>query len=207
LGELVWWHRRIRALATWYNGLNEKAKVQHYNLTGNIAVSWAKAYPKYPTLMHIPPDYFEHMKILDIGCGPLPFALAFTNCEIYGIDPLLASYRRIGFPVDSYSKRLKYVSCPAEKMPFEDNFFDAIISFNAIDHVDDLAQVAQETSRVLRPGGIIRLWIEQHPPRILEPWLVDDETIIKYFGHLGIRKISETPTPGGNTNVVWGNRD
>jgi len=157
--------------------------------------------------MHIPIDYFRGMRILDIGCGPLPFALAFTDCEIYGIDPLLDMYGRMDFPVDKYSHRLTYVSCPAENMPFQDDFFDAIISSNAIDHVDDLARAAQEISRVLRPGGIVRFGIEQHAPRVLEPWLINDETIIKHFGHLGIKKISESPTPGGNTWVVWGNTD
>jgi len=206
LGELVWWHKRIRELTTWYNGLDDNKKVKQYNLIGNVAVSWTNAIPKYPRLIQLPTDYFQNMKILDIGCGPLPFALAFTDCEIYGIDPLLDMYRRMGFPVDEYSKRLTYVSCPAENMPFEDEFFDAIISVNAIDHVDDLAQVASEISRVLRPGGIVRFWIEYHTPRILEPWSIDDATIIRYFGRLGIKKISELPTSGGNT-VVWGNKN
>ena len=35
-------------------------------------------------------------------------------------------------------------------MPFEDGFFDAVISVNAIDHVNDFAETAKEIKRVLK---------------------------------------------------------
>ena len=86
---------------------------------------------------------------------------------------------------------MTYVKGRAEDMPFEDGVFDAIISVNAIDHVDDIGQSAREISRVLAPGGIVRLEAHYHRPSKLEPHSLSDDTMIRYFGHLGVRKVGE----------------
>lgn len=46
----------------------------------------------------------------------------------------------------------------AEQLPYSDNFFDAVVSFHAIEHVQDVDRVVQEMFRVLKPGG--RVYIE-----------------------------------------------
>jgi SAM-dependent methyltransferase len=196
LGELVWWYRFIRQYRSWYYKLDHRLRVEEFNLIGNIAMAHAKLVPYYTILLNIPKDYFQGMRILDVGCGPLPHSLEFTDCEIYGIDPLIDMYKRLNFPIEKYSDRYNVVNAPAECMPFKDEFFDAIISINAIDHVDDLLRVAGEITRVLRPGGIFILCVESHRPRLLEPWFIDDEIVKTQFNHLTIRRIIDIPSSG-----------
>lgn len=145
----------------------------------------------YPERLLVPRDYFKGKKILDVGCGPLPCALAFTDCQVYGLDQLLDRYRRLGFPLDTYPSRMTYVVGGAESMPFADAAFDAVISVNAIDHVDDFPKAAAEMRRVLRPDGILRMEVHYHPPNICEPWCLDDEVILRHFGQLVLRKVHE----------------
>lgn len=222
----AFWRREIQIYIAWYEGKisqlygvpapADDIKVKDYSLQENAIRTWAKAdINKYPNHLLIPRDYFQGKRILDIGCGPIPYALAFTDCEIFGLDPMINKYKKLGFPLDSYPERLTYVKGDAEKMPFEDNFFDAVISVNAIDHVDNFSAAAKEASRVLRPEGILRLEVHYHQSTVTEPWAIDDDMVLKLFGHLGIRRVHERPytelyperPQEGEMLVVWANRD
>jgi ubiquinone/menaquinone biosynthesis C-methylase UbiE len=66
-----------------------------------------------------------------------------------------------------------------------------VISVNALDHVDDFPKTAEEISRVLQPEGILRIETNYHQPTTCEPWPLSDELIIKHFGHLNVKKVSE----------------
>ena len=219
--------RQIKRYVDWYEGKieylydvprpSDEIKVTGYGPDGNAIRTWAHSSAnislKYPSRLLIPRDYFAGKRILDVGCGPIPSALAFTDCEIYGLDQLVEKYRALGFPLEEYSQRLTYVQGDAEDMPFEDEFFDGVISVNAIDHVDDFPSAAKEITRVLRPEGILRMEIHYHLPTVNEPWALDDDIVIKHFGHLGMRKVHEQPyinlypelPERGEMLVVWAN--
>lgn len=49
----------------------------------------------------------------------------------------------------------------AESMPLPDQSVDAVMSLNAMHHMDDLEQAARELFRVLKPGGKVLLIDEQ----------------------------------------------
>jgi SAM-dependent methyltransferase len=224
LGELLFWRLELQRMIDWYQGKTadlrgvavptEGARVVGYDLKENAMRTWLKALiRRYPSSLLVAEDYFAGKRILDIGCGPIPFATAFTDCEIYGLDQLADHYRRLGYPLDSYSDRFTYVKASAESIPFEDGFFDAVISVNALDHVDDFPRSAREMSRVLRPGGVLRLEVHYHQPTLLEPWSLNDEVILEHLGHLGIRKVSERPfqkssgDPSEEKIAVWSSGD
>jgi SAM-dependent methyltransferase len=229
-GELWFWDGRIqREYINWYRGKiahldgvpapidGTKIKIRDFDLKENAIHTWVNAnIDRYPNRLRVPGDYFSGKRILDIGCGPNPYVLGLTNCRVFGLDQLLSEYRKLGFPLDKFSDRLTYVAGCAERMPFEDNCFDAVVSVNAIDHVDDLLATAKEVTRILRPEGILRMETHYHQAKnIEEPWVLNDDVIIKYFGHLGMRKISEIPftrlfpehPERGEKLVVWANRD
>jgi SAM-dependent methyltransferase len=173
---------------------------------------------RYPEALKIARDHFAGKRILDLGCGPYPLSIAFTDCEIVGLDPLVRQYESVGFPLSEFADRVTFVRGFAEDMPFASGSFDAVFSVNAIDHVDDFAAAAREISRVLKPGGIVRMQVHYHAPTRLEPNALDDGRILEHLGHLGIAKVSdeqavvsardagdkprETP---GERFVVWAN--
>ena len=48
------------------------------------------------------------------------------------------------------------------EMPFEDNFFDIVVSSEVIEHTPDLEKAIREIYRVLKPGGIMILSTPNH---------------------------------------------
>jgi SAM-dependent methyltransferase len=224
--ELRFWGKEIRPIIDWYLGKiphywnilapTDDSKVTDFDVKRNAILTWAKAsLDYYPNHLLLPTNYFAGSVILDIGCGPIPHAQAFTGCQIYNLDPLLDEYRKLGFPLELHSPRSIFVSSRAEKTPFETGYFDAVISVNAIDHVDDLRAVAREMARVLKPGGILRFEAHYHRATMLEPWSLCDETILRHFAPLGIKKIQERPyneldpdsaTEKGEVLAIWANK-
>lgn len=49
------------------------------------------------------------------------------------------------------------VAGDAQKLPFADASFDAVVSTSVFEHLPDPAQAAAEVARVLRPGGVARM--------------------------------------------------
>jgi SAM-dependent methyltransferase len=49
--------------------------------------------------------------------------------------------------------RARFVCAGGEALPFSDGRFDAVLSFDVFEHVQDPARVLAECRRVLRPGG------------------------------------------------------
>ena len=45
----------------------------------------------------------------------------------------------------------------ARQMPFEDDEFDVVFSYNSFEHIDDAGLAAQEAWRVVKPGGTVYL--------------------------------------------------
>lgn len=115
---------------------------------------------------------------LDIGCGPRgSLEWADMTKERYGLDPLANEYLKLG--ADKH--KMKYVASGAEKIPFDDGYFDIVTSFNNIDHVDDLDQTIAEIKRVLRPGGTFMLLTEVgHEPTPTEPIVLDFSIVDKF---------------------------
>lgn len=96
---------------------------------------------------------------LDIGCGTgfplvdLAMRLGEHSC-VYGVDPWDAGLERI-------RKKLRVCGVNnvvlhngvAEHLPFDDDFFDLVVSNNGINNVADMQASLCEVGRVLKPGG------------------------------------------------------
>ena len=220
--EVRFWKGELRRYIEWYEGKvadvygvpaprAELREQQYGDLTRNAVATWLRTCDsRYPEHLCVDPDAFAGMRVLDIGCGPVPFALGFKFCEVHALDQLLPAYREIGFPFDIYPPRLTWLVGRAEEIPAPADSFDAIVSVNAIDHVDDLPAVAREITRVLRPQGAIRIEAHYHDPTVVEPWKLDDAVMMRHFGHLQVRKLHErfVSWPGRAQDerlVVWGN--
>lgn len=222
--EIKFWRKQIKTYISWYNGeIHElyghptpKNKVKAHTLELSAILTFFEVHQKVKYLndLQLGVDEFAGMRVLDIGSGPFPSGLCFTNCDVYSLDPLIDSYLTAGYPLHCYEARGRFVHAKAESMPFDDGFIDAVISVNAIDHVNDFGQTAKELKRVLKQGGKFRMHVHYHPKTKAEPLELNDEVFFKNYSWVtNLKKISESKKKTGTSlednneelYVVWGN--
>ena len=222
--EIKFWRNQIKNYVKWYNGEipelynnptpANKVKAQTIEISAILTFFETHQKNKYYKDLLLSTNAFTGMKVLDIGSGPFPSALCFTDCEVYSLDPLMDSYLSAGYPIHCYESRGKFVHAKAEAIPLEDGFFDAVVSVNAIDHVNDFAATALELKRVLKPGGRFRMHVHYHPKTKAEPLELNDEVFLKNYSWVsGLKKFSESKHKIGSSieenspelYVVWGN--
>jgi SAM-dependent methyltransferase len=192
---------------------DESDKVAASTESLSAVLTWQKLHqqPKYLADLRLDSSAFSGMRLLDVGSGPLPSGLVFDNCELFCLDPLFPEYLRAGFPLHCYD-RVRFVTGLAEAMPIADGFFDAIISANAIDHVDDLFLTAGEIRRVLKRGGRLRIHAHYHKSTSAEPLELSDDVLERAFSWCGgFRKLHESRTKfgwtagPGESYALWSN--
>tara|TARA_B100001250_G_scaffold410620_1_gene437438 strand:+ start:550 stop:1332 length:783 start_codon:yes stop_codon:yes gene_type:complete len=98
----------------------------------------------------------SNQKILDYCCGTGVYSIipALNNAKIFGID---ISNRSIDVAKEradifNVSDKCIFNVCDAEKLSFEDNFFDLILSYGSLSYLD-LEKSFKELRRVLKPNG------------------------------------------------------
>ena len=98
-------------------------------------------------------------RILDLGCGSgrhLVY-LARHGFDVYGIDN---SPEGIEIAKDWLKKEKLQVNLKTgniyKKLPYKDNFFDAIICVQTLHHakIENIRRAIKEIERVLKPGGL-----------------------------------------------------
>jgi len=101
----------------------------------------------------------NNARILDIGCGAgyplLEIAQRFgKNSFVYGIDPWKAATKRLKLKAKTMAvNNIKIINGAAEELPFDDNYFDLIVSNNGLNNCTDQMKVLAECYRSLKPGG------------------------------------------------------
>ncbi len=177
----------------------------------NAILTWAKVHqePKYLRTLRLAPDAFDGLVVLDIGSGGIPSGLAFTGCKVLCLDPLMDLFRSLGYPFRHYEGRARFLQSRSEAMPFPDGRLDAMISVNALDHVDDFPATARETRRVLKNTGLVRFHVHYHAPTVLEPIALDDDAVWREFSWCpGMRKVCEwsaSDLGADERHAVWSN--
>jgi SAM-dependent methyltransferase len=207
--ELTFWKDEIGKYIKWFNGEvdqmygclapKDHEKVHSVCANHSSILTWHKLLQekKYLSLLELGSDAFSGCRILDVGSGPIPSATCFTDSELYCLDPLMGDYLKAGFPIHYYDN-VRFVCSFAERMPFPDNFFDAVITVNALDHVDNVKQSAREMQRVLKPNGVLRMHLHYHAPTLLEPISFSDAMVQSIFANLpSLRKIHSLPIGSG----------
>ncbi|KJR41576.1 type 11 methyltransferase [Candidatus Magnetoovum chiemensis] len=174
-------------------------------------MTWQRATSDvYLKRLLIDKDYFKGKSVLDIGCGPHPRLLAFQDCRRYGLDQLINEYKTIGYPLDKYSEEITYLTGSAEAIPTEDNFFDAVIAVNSLDHIDNFDKAAMEIKRVLKNNGILRIEVSYRKRgTTTEPLVLNDDKVISAFGSLNIKKIQQRQHQDGKVQrilTIWSNQ-
>ncbi len=99
-------------------------------------------------------------RVLDLGCGTGRHMVFFSaeGFEMYGIDASEYALELARSWLDEQGLHGVLIPQRMElKFPFEDGFFDAVISIQAIHHnkISDILATIREARRVLRKGGVI----------------------------------------------------
>lgn len=130
--------------------------------------NWSRQY-EYPYTFSQLLDLKPGDRVLDAGSGItfFPFYLAIRGLEMFcaDSDPRLAQ----GF--EQLAKRLpekasvKFQEADLVKLPYPDNYFQAVYSVSVIEHLphDALIAVLREFSRVIQPGGLCVLTTDVAP--------------------------------------------
>lgn len=113
--------------------------------------------------------------LLEIGCG--------EGRGIAHLLPAVSSYAAID-KIEAAVERLrqqfpsgKFVSGHLPPLPYSDQSFDAVVTFQVIEHIQDDALFLQEIHRVLRPGGVALITTPNRPLSLSRnPWHIREYT-------------------------------
>lgn len=117
-----------------------------------------------------PPGGSQPARILDWGCGRGSDVLHLRDegYDAFGVEPDLATIQRgESLFAEMGLDQSQYV-CLVERdnrTPFDAESFDFLMSYQVLEHVEDLESAAREMFRVLRPGGTaVHLYPAHHCP-------------------------------------------
>lgn len=197
--ELAHWRGELVRLEDWFKkgtrdwwGLSPPTSEQKLNVSDlwvvNAVATRNILRPTYLERLHLEANHFAGKRVLEIGSGPMAPVLQFSDCTRHCVDPLVNVYMEAGWPLFAYDA--KFINIGGENLPYPDGYFDAVISVNALDHVDDFEQVASEMQRVLRKGGGAYFEVEYHRPTVTEPIHLNETRVVKAFSQCSLELVS-----------------
>ena len=140
-------------------------------------------------------NYVAGKKVLDYGCG-----------SGYGTALIGDASSHFSAPNLSY---LQIERTEVAPLPFPDSSFDVVLSFQVIEHVEDVSAYLREIDRVLAPGGSVIIATPDRSTRLFsfqKPWNMwhlreysQDElnkTMTMFFSNVFIRQM------GGRQEVL-----
>jgi ubiquinone/menaquinone biosynthesis C-methylase UbiE len=114
--------------------------------------------PKFSEQLH---EYksFSGKRVLDVGCGNGYVLSRYSSygADTYGIDITEKAIELCKKRFELSHLNGEFATAPAEKLPFENDFFDCVCSMGVLHHVSDTQKAIDEIYRVLKPGGKIIL--------------------------------------------------
>lgn len=152
-------------------------------------------------------------KVLDLGCsfGEQAMRIAKEGLVVYGMDKSKEAIRQFKESAKKENVKCMAIEGDIKKIPYADNYFDAVIATEVFEHVQEPEEAINESLRVLRPGGHICISvptpISERIFKFLHPnWVKNSEhinifskkqisTLLKQVG-FGIERIE-------NQNFEW----
>ncbi|OOG44664.1 class I SAM-dependent methyltransferase [Polaromonas sp. A23] len=132
-------------------------------------------------------------RVLDLGCGTKPYESLFTNATSYtGVDIEVSGHDHADSKVD--------VFYDGKTLPFPDENFDSVVSFEVFEHVFNIEEVLGEVIRVIRPGGRFLLtipfaWEEHEVPYDFARYTsFGIEHVLRRAGFDGVRTVKSSTT-------------
>jgi len=94
-------------------------------------------------------------RVLELGCGEGYYTKKMLEItpEVFATDISEKFLNKAKKYTEGRAEQ--YVCCPAEKLPFPDNYFDKVMMSEVIEHLLDWREGIKETRRVLKSGGSV----------------------------------------------------
>lgn len=140
-------------------------------------------YFNYINLMPVCGQDDKH--VLDYGCGPghdlVGFGVFSKTARLTGIDLSESSLAeaRDRLDIHNIDAELILLDSSAVKLPLADNSFDYIHSSGVLHHVPDPVKILLEFSRILKPGGVIRVMVYNYDSLWLHLYVAYHLNILK----------------------------
>jgi len=148
-------------------------------------------------------------RVLDLGCGSGRHVIYLTKhgFDVYGIDiaPRGIKIAKEWLKKEKLRANLK-VGNVYKKLPHKKNFFDAIISTQALHHnkIEKIRKLIREIERILKPNGLIFITVRMalrakgwRKNKIVIHRFGNKETRYKVIGHR-----IYTPIEGGEKGLI-----
>lgn len=99
----------------------------------------------------------QKLRVLDVGtgCGFLAILLAEEGHEVTGVDISPLMLEEAAYCAGARKAAVDFRQGSAEKLPFEDDCFDLIISRNLVWALQNPETAFSEWHRILKPGGML----------------------------------------------------
>ena len=88
-------------------------------------------------------------RLLDAGAGECAYKRFFTHCRYVGMDLAIGEANWNYANVDSFAR--------LDRLPLSDEFMDAVLCTQVLEHLEWPREVVREFHRVLKPGGTLYL--------------------------------------------------
>ena len=192
---------------------------------------WEEIYKRYGKFLVDPQEdmdrvvalFKEHnvRKVLDLGCGSGRHLiyLAKHGFAVYGIDLAETGIKIAKDWLDEKNLQAKLeIGSVYEKLPYDDDFFDAIVSIRVIHHakIGDIRKAIKEIQRVLKPRGLIFITVRKRisKKRRLKFKTLDSRTYIPIEGdekglihYLFNKKLLKTEFRNFKIHAIWVDRE
>ncbi len=123
--------------------------------------------------------------VLDYGCGPghdlVGFGVFSKARRLVGIDLSQSSLAeaRDRLDIHGIDAELICLDSSAAKLPLADSSFDYIHSSGVLHHVPDPVKILLELSRILKPGGAMRVMVYNYDSLWLHLYVAYHQNILK----------------------------
>ena len=137
-------------------------------------------------------------RVLEIGTG--------TG---YGVDIIAPNAERYitldkcrSEELGQMPSNVEFCQCAVPPLPFEDESFDCVVSFQVIEHIKRDKEFVREVYRVLKPGGLFIVSTPNRPMSLTRnPWHVKEYNAEQFKNLLSLFPSVEALGVGGNERV------
>ena len=133
----------------------------------------------------------KNKTILEVGCGRGDFSILLSKqgARVKAIDFSLTVIEAVHKKNLAHKTDVNFVVADAQNIPFQDNGFDLIYSFECLEHIAEPQLMLNECYRVLKPNGKIVLTTENYSNAIAYAFLYYKLRRIPFDSGSGIQPI------------------